>query len=414
MKQIEQSLREKIGLDSSSIGSSLIQRTVRLRMKSLGLKHLEDYKKLLENSEAEWSELLESVVVTETWFFRDREPFAAFVRLVNEEWLPAHPTRPVRLLSVPCSSGEEPFSLVMALLDAGLPLERFQIDAADISSRTLSRARKGLYGRNSFRGKSLDFRDRHFQHTKEGYLLNPVVRNGVNFINGNLLSPDFLAGKAPYDFIFCRNLLIYFDRPTQQRALGKISLLLASSGVLFVGPAELPPVLDLGFASANIPMAFACRKATHVPPKPERRPRPVQRVALIAQPWARIPTVDRVAPPRPSPFPPVAGIQPKIPASETLEKARQLADSGRLAEAAAICEEHLREHRDSAYAYYLLGLIREAGGDISAVDCYRKALYLDPNHYESLLQMALLSEKNGNPEAARTFRRRAQRLKLKQ
>ena len=412
MKQVEQSLREKIGLDASSIGSSLIQRTVRLRMKSLGLKHLDEYKDLLARSEFEWSELLESVVVTETWFFRDREPFAAFIRLVNEEWLPAHPTRPLRILSVPCSSGEEPFSLVMALLDAGLPLGRFQIDAADISSRALARARKGLYGRNSFRGKPLDFRDRHFQHTKEGYLLSPVVRNSVNFFQGNLLSQDLLAGKAPYDFIFCRNLLIYFDRPTQKRALEEISQLLAPAGVLFVGAAELPPVLDLGFFSANVPMAFACRKSNLAPPKPEGRPRPVKQ-APIYPAWAKVPAIPQPAPPRPNPFVSMAGVAPQISEKETLEQARDLADTGRLAEASALCEAHLRKHRDSAYAYYLLGLVREAHGDVSAADCYRKALYLDPNHYESLLQMALLSEKNGDSTAARTFRRRAQRLKLK-
>jgi chemotaxis protein methyltransferase WspC len=413
MKQVEQSLREKIGLDASSIGSSLIQRTVRLRMKSLGLKHLQEYEELLAGSEPEWAELLESVVVTETWFFRDREPFTAFIRLVNEEWLPAHPTRPVRLLSVPCSSGEEPFSLVMALLDAGAPLERFQIDAADISSRALVRARKALYGRNSFRGKPLDFRDRHFQHTKEGYLLNPIVRNSVNFIHGNLLSQDFLAGKAPYDFVFCRNLLIYFDRPTQKRALETLSQLLVPSGVLFVGAAELPPVLDLGFVSANIPMAFACRKSIHAPPKPEGRPRPVKQVVLTSQPWAKVPAIHQPAPPRPNPFGSIAGVPPSISGTEDLEQARHLADAGRLGEAAALCEVHLRKHRDSAYAYYLLGVVREAGGDATAADCYRKALYLDPNHYESLLQMALLAEKNGDTTAARTFRRRAQRLKLK-
>ena len=103
---------------------SLIQRAVRQRMRSLGLKRLEDYRQLLEHSRAEWHELVESVVVTETWFFRDPEPIAAFVRLVREEWLPAHPTAPLRLLSVPCSSGEEPFSLAMALLDAGVPAEQ--------------------------------------------------------------------------------------------------------------------------------------------------------------------------------------------------------------------------------------------------------------------------------------------------
>ncbi len=92
MKPIEEQLRETIGLDAASVGPSLIQRAVRHRMRSLGLKRLEDYRQFLEHSCAEWHELVESVVVTETWFFRDPEPIAAFVRLVREEWLPAHPT----------------------------------------------------------------------------------------------------------------------------------------------------------------------------------------------------------------------------------------------------------------------------------------------------------------------------------
>ena len=87
-------LRKTIGLDAASIGSTSIQRAVRLRMRSLGLKRPEDYEQLLEKSRAEWNELVESVIVTETWFFRDPEPFAAFVRLVLEEWLPAHPAAP--------------------------------------------------------------------------------------------------------------------------------------------------------------------------------------------------------------------------------------------------------------------------------------------------------------------------------
>src|ERR1043166_4707342 len=131
MKRIEGILREKMGLDAASIGSGLIDRIVRLRMKSLGLKQPEDYKKLLASSRAEWNELVEGVVVTETWFFRDREPFGALVRQVLEEWLPAHPTAPLRLLSLPCSSGEEPYSLAMSLLDAGVPGGRFQVDRSE-------------------------------------------------------------------------------------------------------------------------------------------------------------------------------------------------------------------------------------------------------------------------------------------
>src|SRR5437867_5180284 len=223
MMQIEQLLREKMGLDAASIGSSLIQRTVRLRMKGLGLKEPYDYKQFLLGSPAEWKELIESVVVTETWFFRDREPFSALVRLVLDHWAPAHPTGTVRLLSIPCSSGEEPYSMAMALLDAGLSGPRFQIDAVDISGRILVRAKRGVYGKNSFRGKDLAFRDRYFKPAKDGFVLDPKIRNAVRFRQDNILSATCLAGEAKYDFIFCRNLLIYFDRPTQQKALAKLA-----------------------------------------------------------------------------------------------------------------------------------------------------------------------------------------------
>ena len=175
MKPFEDRLRETIGLDAASVGPSLIQRTVRHRMRSLGLKRLEDYQQFLEHSRTEWHELVESVVVTETWFFRDPEPIAAFVRLVREEWLPAHAAAPLRLLSVPCSSGEDPFSVVMALLGAGVPAERFQIDAVDISARALARAARGVYGRNSFRGKDLAFRERYFRPSAEGFVLDSAA-----------------------------------------------------------------------------------------------------------------------------------------------------------------------------------------------------------------------------------------------
>jgi chemotaxis protein methyltransferase WspC len=98
------------------------------------------------------------------------------------------------------------------------------------------------------------------------------------------------------------------------------------------------------------------------------------------------------------------------PARRDLVAARQLADAGKLAEAAAICQAHLNNHGPSAQAYYLLGLVRDADGDAQAMDCYRKALYLEPNHYETLLQMSLLLERNGDATGARTFKRRADRV----
>jgi len=410
MKRFEHLLRKTIGLDAESIGSTSIQRAVRLRMRSLGLRRAEDYERVLESSRAEWNELVESVIVTETWFFRDPAFFAAFVRLAREEWLPAHLATPMRLLSIPCASGEEPYSLVMALLEAGVAPARFQLEAVDISARALARAERGIYGKNSFRSKDLAFRNRYFQPSPTGFILDAAVRRCVRFCRGNLFSDDFLHGQGGYDFIFCRNLLIYFDRPTQRRALERIERLLAPSGVLFVGPVEQPVVLNHGFVSANLPKASACRKAGHA----VRRQRPVRLSKRPPLPAGLPP--NGALPPQLSAgsrllLPPASRPSPSAPPD--LETARRLADAGRLGEAAEICEAHLRQSKASAQAYYLLGLVRDARGESSAIECYRKALYLEPNHYESLLQMALLLQKNGDPNRARAFRSRAQRVKTK-
>ena len=123
------------------------------------------------------------------------------------------------MLSLPCSSGEEPYSIAMALLDAGVPASRFQIDALDISERVVQFARRGLYGRNSFRGDALDYRDRYFTETGDGHQLSAQVMERVRFQSGNLFDAGLLAHAPAYDFVFCRNLLIYFDQATQERAV---------------------------------------------------------------------------------------------------------------------------------------------------------------------------------------------------
>ena len=204
MNDIENLLRHSIGLHAATIGSSVVEHTVRSRMRRLGLDNYEEYLNLLRKSPAEWNTLIETMVVTETWFFREKQPFAALVRLVIEEWLPAHPEGRLRLLSVPCSSGEEPYSMAMALLDAGFPAARFEINAVDISARALAFAQRAVYGRNSFRGADLDFRTRHFRPVPAGYALNPAVRKQVRFWRGNFhLHENCLAEiRARMIFVF--------------------------------------------------------------------------------------------------------------------------------------------------------------------------------------------------------------------
>ena len=397
-------LKETMGLDSASVGSATIESAVRLRMESLGLKHAEVYWKALRDSEDELQELIEAVVVPETWFFRDPDAFAVLARLISEEWLPRHSAAPLRLLSVPCCTGEEPYSMVMALLDAGLSREQIKVDAIDISVRGLIRARRGTYGSNSFRGDDLAFRDRYFKSVKNGYSLVDGYRDIVNFHHGNLLSSNFRAGSTPYDVIFCRNVLIYFDRETQERVMRILGRLLAPSGYLFVGPAEAFLAASSGFKSINQSMCFAFRKANADLPPPEiaSRPRLATAFKNTLPPSSHRTAIARITPPPP-------GV-PIVAVALDLSRAKQLGDVGKFAEAVELCEAYLKEQGPTSEAYSLLGLLRDAVGDLSrAAECYRKVLYLDPNHSEALLHLALLSEKQGDIAGAQRLRTRALR-----
>ncbi|NEM13145.1 MAG: chemotaxis protein CheR, partial [Xanthomonas perforans] len=128
------------------------------RVAALGCANEDAYWLKVHNCASEQQALVEAVVVPETWFFRYPESFVALVNLARERSTQLAGARPLRILSLPCSTGEEPYSIAMALLDAGLPGDGFRIDAMDISEVNLQRAERALYGRNSFRGDDLSFR----------------------------------------------------------------------------------------------------------------------------------------------------------------------------------------------------------------------------------------------------------------
>jgi len=399
-------LKERMGLDAESIGVACVERAVRERLAARGLKDVQVYWEQLTAFEQELQELIEAIVIPETWFFRDPEAFAALLRVVREEWLAKHPEGTLRLLSLPCSTGEEPFSMAMALLDGGLPPSRFHIDAIDISTRAIAWAEQGAYGKNSFRVKDLGFRDRYFEPVERGYRLSDGVRRQVHFRHGNLLSAGWLHGAHGYDVIFCRNVLIYFDRVTQYRAIEVLGRLLTPSGLLFVGPSETGLLLDHGFVSAGIPLAFAFRRAGSSGPQLRSRRRLAP--AVVAKTVHTKPS-KLASSPKPQ--------LRRAPAEETvaatghwIEQARRLANQGKLADALKCCEENLRSEPASAETYHLIGLLHDAAGRVrEAAEHYRKALYLDPRHSEALVHLAVALQKEGDARGAERLFERANR-----
>lgn len=400
-------LQERIGLDVESVGVPMVERALQQRCVALGAADLDDYWLRLQQSVDEQQALIEAVIVPETWFFRYPESFTALVGLAHKRLAELAGERPLRLLSLPCSTGEEPYSLAMALLDSGIHPASFHIDGIDISPNSVAKAVQGVYGRNSFRGSELAFRERHFHPRDDGHQLDERVRQQVNLQVGNVLDPVLARRNGQYDFVFCRNLLIYFDVPTQQRVFEVLKGLAQPQGVLFIGPAEGSLLARLGMRPLGIAQSFAYVRQVVEPPS---APKPVVR----SVPLPPAPTGSS----RPAPAPvlrrsvPVA--VPRVEQSESesdlLSNIAQQANAGDIGQARASCQRYLAQFAPKAQVYYWLGLLSDTEGDAAqALTHYRKALYLDPQHPEALLHLATLLAAQGDEAGARRLQERAAR-----
>ncbi|MBK5352274.1 chemotaxis protein CheR [Pseudomonas sp. TH41] len=400
-------LKERIGLDVTSVGPAIIERAVRQRSTASQALTADDYWRTLQGSQDEQQALIEAVIVPETWFFRYPESFATLAKLAAKRLAEINNMRALRILSLPCSTGEEPYSIAMALLDAGFKPHQFKVEGMDVSPLSVEKAKRALYGKNSFRGQDIAFRDRHFSAEDEGYRLSGRVLEQVRLQVGNLLDPALLASEPAYDFVFCRNLLIYFDQPTQQQVFEVLKRLTHVDGVLFIGPSEGSLLGRFGMRSIGIPQSFAFSR--------QRAPEPEPVSTFVPTPLpVRLPVRSVTSlPVRNRPFatltPPA--VTPKAADATTLlANIATLANEGKSAEARTACESYLRSHEPVAQVFYWLGLLSDvAGSALQAQGFYRKALYLEPQHPDALMHLAALLQSQGDTAGARRLQERAAR-----
>lgn len=443
LKAIEQLLEKKIGLSVETIGSDTVLSVVRRRIEECGVQDYWAYLTYLNSSDTEWDELIEAIVVSETWFLRNEESFAFLGRYIKTEWMPKYQNRVFRALSLPCSTGEEPYSIAMTCLAAGLPGSRVAIDAVDISNKALQKAQDGMYGPESFRNEEmLALREQYFSQTEEGYQIDASIQHTVRFLRGNLLNETILAGVEPYDIIFCRNVLIYLSQAAREKVSEAMDRLLSETGLLFVGHAERPLFQAEGFASVTAPGVFAYYREHQLdeesiwrhhrkPTRFERRrsSRIVEAPAFrdasafydaSSQPdrrrrraTDRAPATPAPAEPQPPPTSP-GFIERRRPPDSTvriLDTARQMADQGNLEEALKLCAAVLTENATHVQAHFLMGLIYQALKDeTQAETSFNKTIYLDPNHHEALYYLALIMEDRGQHDRAQQLRQRIHRI----
>ncbi|WP_345992589.1 CheR family methyltransferase [Sulfurimonas sp. HSL-1716] len=178
-------------------------------------------------------ELINYLTTNETYFYREVSQIEDFVKCIKSE------NKKVSVLCAPCSSGEEPYSLVIALLEAGISAEKFNITAIDISTDALEMAKKALYKERNVKNIDNNIRSKYFDFKENTYALKDFVKGQVMFKQVNIFDKEFLE-LGRFDYIFSRNMLIYFDKETKQKARGILeSMLKDKEKKIYFGHADL-------------------------------------------------------------------------------------------------------------------------------------------------------------------------------
>ena len=184
----------------------------------------EFYAKLLDD-ERLFLMLLQELVVSQSYFFREDAHFTIMQELIERNFL-IHPY----ILSIPCASGEEPYSIAIYLLEHGQT--NFSIDAVDINPLAIAKAKEGYYHFRELKYIPLHIKSRYFIQVDNGYKIVDSVKSSITFIQANLF--DITLESQYYDFIFCRNLFIYLEEKRKQEALAIFHRLLKPKGYLFL------------------------------------------------------------------------------------------------------------------------------------------------------------------------------------
>lgn len=343
--------------------------------------------------------LAEELTVGETYLFRDDGHFA-FVRDVA---IPEALARGsvVRLWSAGCATGEEAWSLAIVAHEAlgDLGARRVEVIGTDLNPRFIERARRGRYGRWSFRGVDPARRERWFRPDGDGWSVAPALRHSVRFAPLNLLDTSSEAWPRGVDVVFCRNVAIYFDLETVGRVAAAIARSLVEGAWLVPGPSD--PLLPTGLGlAATVRGALVYRRTTVNPPPPA----PPSAVVAVPAP-SRAPATPSAPRHVPAPAPVRAG------PSDAVTVARALADEGDLAGATRLLNTAVVLDGLDPALYLLRSSVRQAAGDDrgAAADADR-AVFLDRSLAFAHVLSAAAHSRLGDSTVARRALRNARAL----
>ncbi|MBI3529212.1 MAG: protein-glutamate O-methyltransferase [Betaproteobacteria bacterium] len=450
VEQFRALVADRLGLffDDSKLG--LLAETLRRRIEAnhdAGVPYL-DRLAARHLPPEELGQLAQELTVTETYFYRGPDQIRAFIELALPQCLAASAgMRKVRVLSAGCASGDEPYSLAIAIREQLVEAaDRVSITAVDVNPAMLEKARRACYSTWSLRELPPPLRPRWFRTEGASFILDDAVRRAVAFEKCNLAHDDSDLWTLPsWDIVFCRNVLMYFDPTLARAVVARFARALARDGYLFLGHAETLRGLSNNFhlchthgtfyyqlkdgaLEQDIAAPFQDRINWAAPPRFDDTAtwvdtvrRAAERIDALAETSNQLASPPVVSPP----------VQPAPDLARTLEllkserydqalmqlstlsaeqarepevlllRAVSLAHSGALAQAEQVCRELLERDELNAGAHYVLALCREGLGNLAgAVEEDQTAVYLDSGFAMARLHLGILARRRGERELA--------------
>lgn len=440
-------IRDRFGLDYAANRVDFLAEVLGQRLTATGVDAEAYLQALAEERSPELGELAQQLTVNETFFFRNQSHFQALTELVIPDIIArCRSTRQLNLLSAGCASGEEPYSLAIAIRGALSDLDTWRVNilGVDVSPRMIDKATRGHYSAWSLRATPGRLLERHFRQQAGEYILDPEVLSMVQVYERNLLDDDLMLWRpASYHLVFCRNVLMYLAPERAREVVSRISDSLVPGGYLFLGHAETLRGVTQAFHLCHSHETFYYQKpgaaaprwrATRVehagsPPAPpisvegtaswvDAIQRSSLRIAQLGVPSPK-PSVAPDAPPawdlgvvleamRHERYAEAQALLAALPAESRedpdtlLLRAVLLTNSGDLATAEATCKHLLALDELNAGAHYMLALCREHASDhAGAIKHDQAAIYLDPSFAMPHLHLGLMAQRSGDPTTAR-------------
>ena len=402
--EFAESMSDTIGFDLNRIGVNLAIRAAHQALTSFKALTNEAHKNQMLNSAPCRQLFIESIVVSESWLFREPKVFEHINSTVCRR---LETQSKVAILSAPCATGEEACSIALSLFESGHSQTQFHITAADISRLAIRKARRGIFTENALRTVDEPRRRRWFSSTPHEWEVSAKVKNTIDFVDLNLLATDaaqklLQLAAGQYDLICCRNLLIYLTKPARKKLIVSLEKLLKPDGELVVGAVE-PVILPSSDWEPTGPLTFCRRKRSHTP-KVQQHSNLDTKHSISSHAQKKLYAFAATA----STMDSVKDIPAPAVSREIIQEVEACANAGDIATAIQLCQQSLRSDGTQTDLLYTLAMLHQTMGDFkTSKKLLEKAVYLEPRHQGSLLCLALIAKQQGDTVAERRYRRSA-------